>query len=200
MSTSDRLLTADEFCEFVHRPENECRWLELVRGRVIDWPPPDRKHGVVCAAVCWSLEAFVRRRRLGYVTLASGVILERDPDTVRGPDVAVYEDAQTWDELHPKYGEVPPVLAVEVLSPTDKVNKVNRKIADYLRSGVGLVWLADPEERTVTVYRRGREPRLHEASEELAGEDVLPGLTLKVADCFFMPGEPAPGAPPAGSA
>ena len=100
------------------------------------------------------------------------------------------KDAQTWAELHPKYGEVPPLLAVEVLSPTDKVNKVNRKIADYLRAGVGLVWFADPEEQTLTVYRRGHEPRLHEASETVTGEEVLPGLTLKVADCFFMPGEP----------
>jgi hypothetical protein len=35
------------------------------------------------------------------------VILERDPDTVRGPDVALYEDASSFAELHPKYGEVP---------------------------------------------------------------------------------------------
>jgi Uma2 family endonuclease len=135
---------------------------------------------------------YLFQRRKGYLTSNdSGVILEHEPDTVRGPDVAVYEDAQTWAELHPKYGEVPPLLAVEVLSPTDKVNKVNRKIADYLRARVGLVWLADPEEQTLTVYRRGHEPRLHEASETVTGEEVLPGLTLKVADCFFMPGEPA---------
>ena len=194
-----RQMTAEAFCDFVHRPENADKWFELVRGEVIELPPPQKRHGRVSVNIAFVLETYVRQRRKGYVTSNdSGVILERDPDTVRGPDVAVYEDAQSWDELHPKYGEVPPVLAVEVLSPNDKVNKVNRKIADYLRSGVGLVWLADPEERTVTVYRRGHEPRLHEPSEELTGEDILPGLTLKVADCFLMPGEPA--APPAAGA
>jgi Uma2 family endonuclease len=201
MSLVTPVMTAEEFCDFVHRSENEGRWLELVRGRVVEWPPPGRKHGVVCAILCWLLETFVRNRRFGYVTAAAGVVLERDPDTVRGPDVAVYEDAQSWDELHPKYGEVPPVLAVEVLSPDDKANKVNRKLGDYLKAGVGLVWLADPEERTVTVYRKGREPQLFEASEEVTGEDVLPGLAVKIADCFLIPGEPAGGGPaaPAGA-
>jgi len=184
-------MTAEEFFDFVHRPENANKWFELVRGEVIELPPPLKLHGRVSINIGFALETFVRQRRKGYVTTNdSGVLLERDPDTVRGPDVAVYEDAKTWAELHPKYGEVPPLLAVEVLSPTDKVNKVNRKIADYLRAGVGLVWLADPEEQTLTVYRRGHEPQLHEASETVTGEEVLPGLTLKVADCFFMPGEP----------
>src|SRR5437588_95224 len=160
-------MTADEFCDWVHRPENANKWFELVRGEVIELPPPMKRHGVAAGNFARLIGNFLCQRRKGYLTSNdSGVILERDPDTVRGPDVAVYEDAQTWAELHPKYGEVPPVLAVEVLSPNDKVNKVNRKIADYLRAGVGLVWLADPEERTVTVYRRDHEPRLHETSEE----------------------------------
>ena len=191
VETTTRLMTAEEFCDWVHRPENTDRSFELVRGEVIELPPPMKRHGVVTGNLARLIGNYLFQRRKGYLTSNdSGVILEHDPDTVRGPDVAVYEDAQTWAELHPKYGEVPPLLAVEVLSPTDKVNKVNRKIADYLRAGVGLVWFADPEEQTLTVYRRGHEPRLHEASETVTGEEVLPGLTLKVADCFFMPGEP----------
>src|ERR671924_452684 len=145
-------LTAEEFCEFVHRPENANKWFELVRGEVIELPPPMKVHGVVCGNAAWLLGTYVRQRRKGYVTSNdSGVILERDPDTVRGPDVALYEDANTFAELHPKYGEVLPVLAVEVLSPNDRADRVTRKITDYLRNGVRLVWLVDPEIRTVTV-------------------------------------------------
>jgi Uma2 family endonuclease len=195
-ATAQRRMTAEEFCDFVHRPENANKWFELVRGEVIELPPPLKRHGVVAGNFARLIGNFLVQRRKGYLTSNdSGVILERHPDTVRGPDVAVYEDAQSWDELHPKYGEVPPVLAVEVLSPDDKANKVNRKLGDYLKAGVGLVWLADPEERTVTVYRKGCEPRLFEATDEVTGEDVLPGLAVKVADCFLIPGEPAGGGP-----
>ncbi len=193
-AVATKRMTADEFAEFVGRPENANRWFELVRGEVIELPPPMKPHGRVCINVSFVLEQYVRRRGFGYVLgNDSGVILEHDPDTVRGPDVAVYEDARSWEELHPKYGEVPPRLAVEVLSPNDKVNKVNRKIADYLRAGVGLVWLIDPEERTLTVYRTGREPQMHEAADDVTGEDVLPGLSVKVADCFIVPGSLATG-------
>jgi Uma2 family endonuclease len=139
---------------------------------------------------------FVFQRGKGYLTTNdSGVILERDPDTVRGPDVALYEDAQTFAELHPKYGEVPPVLAVEILSPNDRADRVTRKIMDYLRSSVRLVWLIDPEARTVTVYQPDSGPRLVEESEELDGGEALPDFRCRVADFFLLPGE-QPGQKP----
>ena len=76
------------------------------------------------------------------------MILERDPDTVRGPDVALYQDAERFADLYPKFGEVPPLLAVEILSPNDKAARVAAMIVDYLTHGVACVWLVDPEERT----------------------------------------------------
>jgi Uma2 family endonuclease len=188
-----KLMTADEFCDWVHRPENDNKWFELVRGEVIELPPPLKIHGVVCGNVVWILGGYVRQRRKGYVTgNDSGVILERDPDTVRGPDVAYYEDAQSFSELHPKYGEVPPRLAVEILSPNDRADRMTRKITDYLQNGVEIVWLVDPEARTVTVYRPDKGPRLVGEKEELTGEDILPGLHCRTADFFFMPEEPHP--------
>jgi Uma2 family endonuclease len=185
-----KLLTAEEFCDWVHRPENADKWFELVRGMVIELPPPQRPHGVVSANVARIVGNYVFERRMGYLTTTdSGVILERDPDTVRGPDIALYDDARTFAELHPKYGEVPPIMAVEVLSPNDRADRVTRKITDYLRTGVRLVWLVDPEARTVTVYKADTGPRLVEASEELDGGELLPGFRCHVADIFLLPGE-----------
>src|SRR5215212_3436622 len=89
-------MTAEEFCDWARRHENDNHWFELVRGEVIELPAPTRTHGVVCMNVGVSLSLFVRQRGFGYVASNdSGVILERDPDTVRGPDVAVYEDANS---------------------------------------------------------------------------------------------------------
>ncbi|HEY7159001.1 MAG TPA: Uma2 family endonuclease [Gemmataceae bacterium] len=198
-TTTKKLMTAEEFCDWVHQPEQADKWFELVRGEVIELPSPTKPHGTVCIRVGSALMAYADQRGFGYVTCNdSGVILERDPDTVRGPDVALYEDANTFAELHPKYGEVPPRLAVEVLSPNDRANKVLRKINDYLRCGVGLVWVIDPEIRTVTVHQPGKPQIELTADQEVSGEDVLPGFRCRVADFFALPGDRAKQAAPPG--
>jgi Uma2 family endonuclease len=190
--TKTKLKTAEEFYDWVHQPENDNKWFELVRGEVIELPPPYKPHGVVSANVTRVLGNYTYQRRKGYIASNdSGVILERDPDTVRGPDVALYEDAEKFEDLHPKYGEVPPRLAVEILSPNDRANKVLRKITDYLANGVELVWLLDPEDRTVTVYRPDKRPYVVRVGEELTGDEVFPDLRCTVADLFLIPGNRA---------
>src|ERR1700732_5250163 len=135
--TTTQPMTAEEFCDFVHRPENANKWFELVRGEVIEPPPPQKPHGFVCVNIGRLLGNYTFEIGRFYPTgNDSGVILERDPDTVRGPDVAIYNDANSFEELHPKYGEVPPLLAVEVLSPNDRLGKVMRKVKAYLKAGV----------------------------------------------------------------
>jgi Uma2 family endonuclease len=187
--TATTLMTAEEFYDWVRRPENENRWFELVRGEVIELPPPAKRHGVVSANVARILGNYTLSKNLGYVACNdSGVILERSPDTVRGPDVAVYQDATSFDDLHPKYGEVPPRLAVEVLSPNDNAGKVASKIADYLKCGVELVWLINPQDRNVIVYRPEKNPNELPGDAELTGDDVLPGFHCRVAEFFFVPG------------
>jgi Uma2 family endonuclease len=189
-TTIKKLMTAEEFCDWVHQPEQADKWFELVRGEVIELPAPMKPHGVVCMRVGYLLTAYTEQRGFGYLACNdTGVILERDPDTVRGPDVALYEDANTFAELHPKYGEVPPRLAVEVLSPNDRANKVLRKISDYLRCGVGMVWVVDPEIRAVTVHQPGKPQVELTENQELTGEDVLPGFRCLVGDFFRLPGE-----------
>jgi Uma2 family endonuclease len=189
-ATTKKLMTAEEFCDWVHQPENADKWFELVRGEVIELPPPSRPHGFVTHNVGRILGNFTFERGKGYVAgNDSGVILARDPDTVRGPDVALYEDADRFVDLHPKYGEVPPRLAVEVLSPNDRAAQVMRKINEYLTSGVGMVWVLDPESRNLTVYRPDRPQVQLIDSQEVSGDEILPGFRCRVADFFALPGE-----------
>src|SRR4051812_21756844 len=106
VETTTRRMTAEEFCDWVQLPENANRWFELVRGEVIELPAPLKLHGIICmnlGARLWNLS---QEQGKGYVTgNDSGVVLARDPDTVRGPDIAYYEDTNTIAEVHPKYGE-----------------------------------------------------------------------------------------------
>jgi Uma2 family endonuclease len=193
--TAKQLMTADQFWEFVHRPENRDRDFELLRGEVVEMPRPRHPHGRVAFRIGFLLEQYAERVGRGYVVTESGVVLDDDPDTVLGPDAAFYTDTTAFDELDPKWAEVPPVLVAEVSSPSDRSGRVNTKIREYLTSGVKIVWQVDYEERIVTVYRPRTEFEVVPESGELTGGDDLPGLSIKVADIFKLPGAPTSNPP-----
>jgi len=187
-------MTATEFYDFVHRPENSDRVFELERGEIVELTRSGKRHGFVCANTTRVLVNFAQLRRKSYVCSNNvGMIVERDPDTVRGPDVMLFEDVASIDDLETKYGERPPRLAVEVVSPNDSPGKLNRKIREQIGFGVLLVWVVDSEMRCVTVYRPGQgrsiEQYTLEDTEELTGEDVLPDFRCQVADFFAFPGQ-----------
>src|SRR5262245_51153536 len=183
-------MTADEFFEFVHQPKNAGRWFELERGEVIELPPPGFRHGIVCLNTGALLHAYAFTVGRGYVcTNDTGVIVEEDPDTVRGADVSLYDDdGKECEEIEIRYAAVPPLLVAEVLSPDDRISRIIIRIDQYLKRGVGLVWLIDPEARTVTIYRKGREPITHYEDDELTGEDVFKRFRCQVADLFTLSG------------
>lgn len=189
-SAATALMTADEFHAWVHRPENRDRLFELVRGEVVEMPRPGKRHGMVCGNITRLLGNYAAARRKGYVcSNDTGVVVERDPDTVRGPDVMFFEDAAVLDEVDEKYGDTPPLLAVEVLSPNDSMGKVQRRVREQFRFGTRLVWVLDPDACNVTVMRPGQESALFEETDELSGDDVLPDFRCKVAEIFHLPGQ-----------
>jgi Uma2 family endonuclease len=183
-------MNAVEFFDWCNRPENRDRHFELERGVVVEFPLAGERHGVVCCNVGVCLGNYTFRRRKGYVCgNNTGLILERDPDTVRGPDVFLYDQVRRYDDLNPRYSDQLPTLAVEVLSPNDKWSKVTRRVNQFLRQGVAVVWVVDPEERSVSVYRLNQLPQVFEGTDELTGEPELPGFRCRVADFFYLPGE-----------
>jgi Uma2 family endonuclease len=77
-----------------------------------------------------------------------------------------------------------PQLAVEVLSPSDKMEEVRDKVREYLAAGVELVWIVDPYFHTVTVHQPAAPPKMFNDQETLAGGSTLPGLEIAVGDIF----------------
>jgi Uma2 family endonuclease len=191
MATSTtKLMTAEEFFEWIQRPENEDREYELVRGEVVAMTKPGKRHGLVCVNISYVLSTYARQRKKGYVcSNDTGVVVERDPDTVRGPDLLYFEDATKYAEVETGFAEDPALLAVEVLSPHDTLGKMMERIVDQLNAGTPLVWLVDPEAQNVTVFRPGKPPYVVHAGEEITGDDVLPDFRCKVAEFFKLPGE-----------
>ena len=189
-TVADTLMKAEEFWEWIHRSENEGRQFELEDGEVVEMPSPGELHGAICFLIIRLLGNYLFQRGKGYLcTNDTGLLVKRDPDNIRGPDVMLFEELRSLENLSRKFTERIPKLVVEVLSPSDQLSKVNRRIIQYLKRGVHLVWLVDPEVRTVTVYRPGKELYLLDDTEEVTGEDVLPDLRYRVADLFTLPGQ-----------
>ena len=182
-------MTAEEFWEWASRLENRDRLYELDRGEVVDVPPPTPKHGALCRWTSHLLWNYVLRRGAGRVTSNdTGLLVGRQPDTVRGPDVMLFAESTHLDELTRKFEESLPQLIVEILSPNDRWSRISLRLSQYQARGVPLVWIVDPEERTVTVHRAGELPRVADEQTELDGNGVLPDFSLKVADLFTLPG------------
>ncbi len=194
--STEKPMTADEFQQWVHRPENADRYFELERGKVIEMPPPIPWHGFITSQVTKILGRHADTCGIGFVlSNDAGVVVEQNPDTVRGPDVCYFAETVSapaeFENLLRKYLTIPPVIAVEVLSPSDRVNRVAAKVDEYLAFGVKQVWVVDPETKDVAVHRPGKSMSLLDGDDELLGGDDLPGFSCRVSDFFRLPGQKA---------
>ena len=159
---------------------------ELIRGVLHETMPAGQLHGWIVMKLGALLMNFIQPRALGtLVGSDSGVWLERDPDTVREPDIAF-----TSVERLPinadidGYSEVVPDLVVEIVSPNDRPGEVAEKTAMWLSFGVRLVWLVRPDSRTIEVHRSPGEVVTLGEGDALDGFDVLPGFSCDLRAIF----------------
>jgi Uma2 family endonuclease len=177
----DRLVSGAELLK--HPEWGRC---ELVRGKVVPLPPPKPAHGILTNAVAFALTTFARKHGLGKVLAGDpGLYTERDPDSVRGPDVCFIGSARLREAMKQDgYWVVPPELCVEVVSPDDQWSAVMEKVEEYLAAGVILVWIVDPRRRKAHVFRKDQPPQALSAGDSLDGADVLPGFALPLTELF----------------
>lgn len=163
----------------------EGHW-ELIDGELVEMSPSAEEPAAISAAIVGLLWTFVREHRLGRLyTAEGGFVLFPDRATVRAPDVAfVRADRVPRGEARKHFARLAPDLVVEVLSPTDRTSEVVAKIEMYREAGVPLIWLVDPEAATVTVIDSGQPTQILRAADTLEGGNVLPGLSIAVADIF----------------
>ena len=178
-----KLLTAEEFAKLPNPIDGSKQ--ELVRGEVITMPPPGFVHGIVQGNVYFALQTHARQSQSGRVTVESGLITDEGPDSVRGPDVAFWGyERLPADHVPVVYANVAADLVVEVRSLSNTDEKMTRKVREYFASGVRMVWVVDPEDRTATVYRGPGNGTVLWEDATITGEDVLPGFRCPVAEFF----------------
>lgn len=107
---------------------------------------------------------------------------------VRAPD-ATWIAIDRWNQISAKdrerFAEICPDFVVELLSPSDDLPRVRRKMQEYLDQGVRLAWLIDPYSQTVEIFRPGRPVESLTRPATLSGEDVLPGFNLDLKGILF---------------
>lgn len=128
------------------------------------------------------MERFAEARNLGGVYLEMMFILDVPSNLRRCPDLA-FVSADRWplDRLPPFETDwaIAPDLAVEVISPSNTVRDLVRKVREYFEHGVREVWVIVPDERVVYVYHSARELKVLRESDTLSTE-CLPGWSMAV--------------------
>src|SRR2546421_8543374 len=128
MTVATRPITADELLAM-----GDIGRCELVRGEIVRMPPAGAEHGDVALEIAFRIKAHVKANQLGKVYAAeTGFTIARDPDTTRGADVAfVRKDRVPPGRLRGFFPGAPD-LAVEVVSPSDRLTEVAAKVDEWL--------------------------------------------------------------------
>jgi Uma2 family endonuclease len=177
----ERLMTVGEFIKL---PDDGV-WRELVKGKVIEMPQPKPRHGFVCTEIASRLREYVKAHDLGRVVGESGIITERDPDSMRGPDVSLYSfERLPRGPMPDGHLDVLPELVVEVLATFDRWPRVLEKIVEYLDAGVRVVCIVDPETQTAQMYTSEAPVRYLTRDDELTIPELFPDFRCRVGDLF----------------
>jgi len=171
--------------EFEALPEDQSERMEVVRGELVERMSPGFDHMDIAGEIIVLLRSWAKKGRHGIVGPEGSFVLRVDPLTVRTPDVSFSsEHKRPPSEAKRGFMRVPPDLAVEIISPSERPQMVLAKVTDYLAAGVALIWTVWPDERQVIVYTQQDAPRTYRGSDLLVFPEVLPGFSCTVDDIF----------------
>jgi Uma2 family endonuclease len=174
--------------EFLALPDDGVE-RDLIRGelREREMTRRNRRHGRTEINIAYCLKDWLESRTgLGGEVVGgeTGFILTRNPASGVGIDVAYVSAEVAARAPEAAYFEGPPVLAVEILSPSETQEEIDEKVAVYLESGVKIVWVVNPRFKTVTVYRPDAQPALFNENQTIDAEPHLPGFRAGVGSFF----------------
>lgn len=153
-------------------------------------------HDKTVRILLFAIIAFLTGRKLGEVFSETTFILpdKVDSNWVKGsrtPDIMFFTGNRLadYEAEHPDHRERPlaliPDFVIEVVSPNDSFSDIDEKIDAYLKDGVRLIWLIDPQRRKAIIYEAGKDQPFHMAADgKLDGKDILPGFTVQLSELF----------------
>jgi Uma2 family endonuclease len=181
LAIQKKTYSAAQFSDIAAEADNADRILELIEGEIVEKVAsftPSR----IASRLNFFLMQHVMERESGYVTgEAGGYVISKD--NVFNPDVAYISKARL-PQAPLREAPVPPDLAIEIKSPTDRKRAMRTKAEKYLAAGTRLVWLVFPDEKLVEVYAPDEDVQTIGIDGTLDGGDVLPDFKLAVSKIF----------------
>ena len=183
--TSSKKQTVEDFERIERAPENSDRRFELIDGVIVERFPTEEQ-GLVVGVIAGEIMIYARKNDLGRALVKVHYHVPEDDYNVRMIDISFIPD-KTRPLLAKGYAPKLPDLAIDVQS-RDDVKDLYKSAEFYLLNGSRLVWLAFPENQSVTVCTLSAsgdvQTRILDISDTLDGGDVLPGFTLPIKDVF----------------
>lgn len=179
--------TAEEFAlKKYHLPDGG-RWTELAAGEPVAFSPPDDRHGTVVLNLTKALAEFAQREHVGYACFEIGLVLVRNPDTVRCPPISYFTQGDQFAESDRDITTSIPALVVEIASTNDRRRNQSERVQAYLDWGVKAIWVIDTVDQSVHVFEKDRAPHVHPRSQKLLGSGDLCEFQVPVAELFEEP-------------
>ena len=143
---------------------------------------PGARHGMIASRLDRRLGGFIDANRLGETFTEVNYKIGRNE---RIPDLSfVAADRIPQEGVPEGVWQIPPDLAVEIISPNDLHEKVSGKVLEYLEAGVKQVWIVSPEIRTVTIFRSMEQVQVFAGNSVLESPDLLPGFRCPLTEIF----------------
>lgn len=160
-------------------PKHIC---ELIKGTLVE-KPMGLQESRIASLINFYLMEYLLVHDMGFVSGETGPYRMKTKN-VRMPDVAFI----AWSKFssreaayEPSVSPASPNLVVEVLSESNTKKEMEKKLIEYMETGVELIWIVNPKKRLVTVHRPGSEPEVLTSKDKLSGEKVLPGFKLEIS-------------------
>jgi Uma2 family endonuclease len=185
MTVHEKLYTAEDLWNL---SADDSKHYELIEGELVEMSPTGEEHGVIMLWLGSLIMNHVQANQLGRALGAeTGFKLFQNPDTVLAPDIAFTSN----ERLKPttvKFAFVAPDLAVEIVSPSNTADEINKKAQLFFKAGTRLLWVVYPRTETIHVYRTASEIIILDIDDTLDGGNVLPGFAVPVKEIFSVLG------------
>lgn len=159
---------------------------ELIKGELVSMPPAGEAPGHLMGKLSHLIWRYLEDHPTAILAVGdSGYVLDRNPDTLLAPDLAMTRIERIPDEVPARsFPNRAPDLVIEIVSPGDRIGTINEKLRLYLEFGVELIWLVDPDRRTVTAHAYAKPVRLLQSGDSLTADELFPGLRIQVDEIF----------------
>ena len=159
---------------------------ELIDGELVNMGNSGMEHGYLGSNLTIFLGGYILTHKLGVICDSSTAFTMKTGNK-RSPDLSfVAKDRlQGIKRLPQGFFSGAPDLVVEIISPNNTFAELHSKMIEYFANGCRLAWLIHPDEQSILVYRSPRPDRLLKITDNLDGEEVIPGFSLPISDLFM---------------